>query len=88
MPFVKFWGPVVSKGSLFHEKTTVEMHVRLPLIIELVIGHLLLFPRSIQRHTKRHNEEGLSLYLQSLLINGTYFWGDQSLPLPIASVRY
>ena len=35
MPFVKFWGPVVSEGSLFHEKATVEMHVRLPLIIEI-----------------------------------------------------
>ena len=77
MPFVKFWGPVVSKGSLFHEKATVEMHVRLPLIIELVIGHLLLFPRSIQRH----NEEGLSLYLQSLLINEHIFGGTKASPL-------
>ena len=81
MPFVKFWGPVVSKGSLFHEKATVEMHVRLPLIIELVIGHLLLFPCSIRRHTKRHNEEGLSLYLQSLLINEHIFGGTKASPL-------
>ena len=46
MPFVKFWGPVVSKGSLFHEKATVEMHVRLPLIISTASGALGVVPFS------------------------------------------